>query len=71
MGLANYFSSTLMTIFPMNSNKYNFKRKILDKSHNTIKGMIKIISYDISKDLNDINSYSERVLFIDERFKVN
>ena len=54
-----------------NSNKYDFKRKILDKNHNTIKGMIKIISYDISKDSNDINSYSERVLFIDEKFKVN
>lgn len=46
------------------------KRKILDKKHNEIKGVVDFAAYDKTKIEGDSTKYAFRIMFIDEEFVV-
>ncbi|PKB42509.1 hypothetical protein AX016_0676 [Cellulophaga sp. RHA19] len=48
---------------------YTFKRKIFDKKHNQIKGLVEFIAFDKNKKAEDSTAYAKRIMFINEKFR--
>ena len=62
--------SSMITLAFDASKDYTFKRKIYDKSHNQINGLVEIIAFDKNKKVQDSTAYAKRIMFINEKFNV-
>ena len=49
---------------------YTFTRKIFDKKHNEIEGLVDFIAFDKTKEVGDSTAYAKRIMFINEKFKI-
>lgn len=59
--------SKITVVYNTNKN-YIFKRKIFDKKHNQINGLVEIITFDKSKKMEDSTAFEKRIMFINEDF---
>jgi hypothetical protein len=49
---------------------YTFTRKIFDKKHNEIEGLVEFIALDKTKKTGDSTAYVKRIMFINEKFNI-
>lgn len=49
---------------------YTFTRKIFDKKHNEIEGLVEFIVFDKNKKAEDSTAYVKRIMFINEKFDI-
>jgi|TARA_B110000881_G_C18441065_1_gene445982 hypothetical protein len=59
---------TSMITMGLNADKnFTLNRRILNKKHNHIEGVVEILAYDKNKPIKDLKSYAERIIFINEK----
>jgi hypothetical protein len=59
---------TSMITMGLNADKnFTLYRRILNKKHNHIEGVVEILAYDKNKPIKDLKSYAERIIFINEK----
>jgi hypothetical protein len=49
---------------------YTFTRKIFDKEHNEIEGLVDFIAFDKTKEAGDSTAYAKRIMFINTKFNI-
>lgn len=49
---------------------YTFTRKIFDKKHNGIEGLVEFVAFDKTKETGDSTAYAKRIMFINEKFNI-
>lgn len=62
--------STMVTVVFDAGKNYTFDRKIFDKQHNKITGVVDLIAFDKNKEIGDSTAYARRIMFINEKFIV-
>ncbi|MCD8421266.1 hypothetical protein G1J88_11335 [Tenacibaculum dicentrarchi] len=62
--------TSMITLVFDTDKDYTFTRKIFDKEHNEIVGLVDLIAFDKTKEVGDLTAYSKRIMFINEKFKI-
>lgn len=62
--------TSMVTVVYGAEKNYTFKRKIINKKHDQINGLVDILAYNKSKKIDDSTAYENRIMFINEKFKV-
>jgi hypothetical protein len=62
--------TSMITLAFGKGNKYIFERKIINKNHNEIQGVVEFIAFDKNKKVEDSTAYAKRIIFINEKIKI-
>jgi hypothetical protein len=62
--------TSMVTLAFGTGKNYTIERKIINKNHNEIQGLVEFVAFDKNKNTQDSTAYAKRIIFINEKIEI-